>query len=673
MDAEGVERKLAAILAADVVGYSRLMADDEAATIRTLRAYRQEIAGLVGEHRGRVVDAPGDNVLAEFPTARDAVECAVEVQRVVQARNASLPEDRRMQFRIGVHLGDVAAEGGRIYGDGVNIAARLEGMAEPGGICLSDTVHQQVRDKVPVGYVDLGEHEVKNLPHPVRVYRVEIPAEEAVPVAAIAPWSRRRFAVAAGVLLVAVAAVIWWGMTPGIAPTSLPTALVVLPFADMSPDGDQEYFADGMAEELINTLSKIEGLRVVARTSAFAFKGKDMGIREIGEQLNVGAVVEGSVRKADDRLRITAQLVTVEDGFHLWSETYDRRLEDVFAIQDEIANAVAQALQVRLVGTSSAKPPTDDLHAYELYLMGRRFWSTRTEEGLRRAIEYFEQVLERNPDSALALAGLADAHASLWGFGFDRSDEVPPKAMAAASQALAIDDTLAEAHASLGFLLEDRLDWSGAEKELRRSLELNPGYATAHHWYGILLGRLGRVEEGLAELRRAHELDPLSPAINASLGILLSISDCEGAIEPLRRALEMAPENTIARYWLAYAYDGMGAEEEALETTLDAPLPPEVESALRDAWQVGGMQGLFQSLLELEIARTQERCTDREWVAAAIFAFTEDKERALECLEEGYERGQFAGGVYLKVHPIWDGLRSDPRFVAILKKMGLED
>ncbi len=330
-------RRLAAILSADVVGYSRLMAEDEAATIRTLTTYRQEITGLVGDHRGRVVDAPGDNVLAEFPTALDAVRCAVQIQRVLAARNADLPPERKMEFRIGVHLGDVAAEGGRIYGDGVNIAARLEGMAEAGGICISGNVYELVRDKVPMRYVDLGEQPVKNLPHPVRVFRVEIPPEVVAPLPGVGSGSRRWAALAGGALLLGVAAVVWWRSTPSPPLPSLATAIVVLPFADLSPDGDQEYFADGMTEELIHTLSKIEDLRVVARTSAFAFKGRKVDIREIGDQLGVGAVVEGSVRKAGERLRITAQLVQVSDGFHLWSETYDRRLDDVFLIQDEIA------------------------------------------------------------------------------------------------------------------------------------------------------------------------------------------------------------------------------------------------------------------------------------------------------------------------------------------------
>jgi class 3 adenylate cyclase/TolB-like protein len=317
VDPPGVERKLAAILSADVVEYSRLMAEDEVSTVQTLTAYRDVVGMLVHQRRGRVVDSPGDNLLAEFPAALDAVQAAVEIQRVIKARNTAVPPDRKMEFRIGVHLGDVMVEGERIYGDGVNIAARLEGLAEPGGICISGAVQEQVRHKLELAYEDLGEQEVKNIPEPIRAYRIALEGE-ALP-SGLGPRPLRRVAVTTLLVLLvaAVGAAAWRYLAPlererGVSATgALPTAIAVLPFADMSPGRDQEYFADGMAEELINALSKVPGLRVAARTSAFAFKGKAKDIRSIGEQLNVGAIVEGSVRKAGDRVRITAQLIRV--------------------------------------------------------------------------------------------------------------------------------------------------------------------------------------------------------------------------------------------------------------------------------------------------------------------------------------------------------------------------
>jgi TolB-like protein/Tfp pilus assembly protein PilF len=569
-------------------------------------------------------------------------------------------------------MGDVMVDGQRIYGDGINIAARLEGMAEPGGICISGTVHEQIRDKLRARFVDLGEKPVKNLPHPVRVYRVEIPAEGAVPVAAIAPRPRHWVALAGGVLIVAVAAVVWWSMTPRTAPpTSLPTSIVVLPFADMSPDGDQEYFADGMAEELINTLSKIEGLRVVARTSAFAFKGKDVGVREIGDQLDVGAVVEGSVRKAGDRLRITAQLVTVEDGFHLWSETYDRKLGDVFAIQDEIGAAVARALEVRLGNAPVQGAPTQDLQAYELYLTGRFFWNRWTEANLRKAIDYFEQALEVDPDYARAYAGLADAYILL-GINFGLA-EGHAKAREAATRALELDDSIAEGHASLGYHRLVVGDWAGAEVELERALALNPGYSAAHHWYAGFLMATGQSDESLTEMHRALELDPVNYNIRSSAGgVYLVVGDYEPAIEHLRRALELSPGAPGARVTLAYAYHLAGREAEAVETALDQEFPPQIEAELREAAQGSGLREVMRRLLKLEIARTGEPCTEGRVLGAAMLAFTGERERALDCLEQAAEQG-LPINTYLKLHPAWDPLREEPRFTAILGKMGLEE
>ncbi len=343
-----IQRRLAAILSADVVGYSRLMAEDEDATVRQVTAYREQIEVLIREHRGRVVGTPGDNVLAEFTTATDAVEAATEIQRVIRARNAAVPEGRRMEFRIGVHLGEARAEGERLYGDAVNVAARLEAMAEAGGICISDDVLHQVQRKLALEFEDLGEQEVKNIPDPVRVYRVREAAASGVKVA-VAPSLLARRAVAASVgaaaLFAAVVAayLVFGGRAPTEAAPPL-TSIAVLPFDDMSPGGDQKWLADGMAEELIETLSRIEALRVPARTSAFALKGKD--IATVGAELRVGSVVEGSVRRSDDQLRVTAQLIRVSDGSHLWSARYDRKLSDVFEVQTEIARAIAEAIRV---------------------------------------------------------------------------------------------------------------------------------------------------------------------------------------------------------------------------------------------------------------------------------------------------------------------------------------
>ncbi len=334
-----MERKLTAILSADVEGYSRLMGDDEEATVKTLNTYREAMSRLIEEHKGRVIDSPGDNLLAEFTSAVNAVQCAAVIQGEFRARNAAIPDERRMLFRIGVNLGDVLVEGERIYGDGVNVAARVESLAEGGGICISGIVHDQVLNKLSYTFDNLGEHTVKNIADPVRVYAVRWDVEK-TPAGKDKPSKRRVWATV--VVIVAVFAVIGIGVVfwdkgkslekPTVEETTSPTlsetpSIAVLPFIDLSPEKDQEYFSDGIAEELLNAFTKIAGLRVAARTSSFRFKGKDLDIPSIGKQLNVTTVLEGSVRKAGNNLRITAQLINVADGFNLWAETYNRELK----------------------------------------------------------------------------------------------------------------------------------------------------------------------------------------------------------------------------------------------------------------------------------------------------------------------------------------------------------
>ncbi len=348
---EGFKRKLTAILSADVEGYSRLMSADEAATVRTLTAYRKTMTQLIQQYRGRVVDSPGDNVLADFASVVDAVQCAVAVQKEIKARNDELPENRRMQFRIGINLGDVIEEEDRIYGDGVNIAARLEAMAEPGGICVSKTVFDHIESKLPLGYHYLGEQNVKNIPKPVGAYRVvmeprvtmEEEEEKKKPSPAVESASLEKMAF----------------------PLPDNPSIAVLPFDNFSGDPNQEYIADGFTENIITALSKIPEIFVIARKSTFTYKGKPVKIRQVSEELGVRYVLEGSVQKADDRMRITAQLIDALEGHHLWAERYDRELRDLFALQDEIAMKILTALEVKLTrGEMAREYETENLEAW---------------------------------------------------------------------------------------------------------------------------------------------------------------------------------------------------------------------------------------------------------------------------------------------------------------------
>ncbi|MEE8571763.1 MAG: adenylate/guanylate cyclase domain-containing protein, partial [Gemmatimonadota bacterium] len=417
MESHAAERKLVAILSADVVGYSRLMAEDEEATVRTLTAYREQLAVLIRQHRGRVVDSPGDNVLAEFPTVLDAVRSAIEIQRVLAARNADLLRERRMDFRIGVHMGDVRVEAGRIYGDGVNIAARLEGLAPPGGICISATVHDQVRNKLEVGYEDLGDLTVKNMPEQVRVYELRLARVEIEPPRSSAGPRRglRTTALVSGtvLLLLAVGIAVTWprplGLILDLAGLSGPPvnpalpdepSIVVLPFANLSGDPEQEYFSDGITEDLTTDLSGNPFLFVISRNSAFTYKGKAVKAEEVGRELGVRYVLEGSVRKAEGRVRITAQLIDATTGFHLWSERYDRDLADIFSLQSEISEKILAAVGVEITDAELARirgKPTNDLTAYDLVQRGLAHFNRFTRKDNDEARRLFEQAIELDP------------------------------------------------------------------------------------------------------------------------------------------------------------------------------------------------------------------------------------------------------------------------------------
>ncbi len=427
-----MERRLAAILAADVVGYSRLMEADEEATARTLSTYREIIDGLVASHHGRVFGSAGDSVIAEFASPIEAVRCAVEIQRELEAHDVDLPEDRRMRLRIGVNLGDVMVEGDNLLGDGVNIAARLETLADPGGISLARSVFDQVKKQLDLGYEYLGEHEVKNIAEPVPVYRVlTAPGAAGKVIGEIkqATQSWKRVAVAAVlVVLIGVAGAVMWlrPWAPDVEPASvermafpLPDkpSIAVLPFANMSDDPSQDYFADGMTEDLITDLSKISGLFVIARNSTFTYKGKTVTIRQVAEELGVRYVLEGSVRRAGDQVRINAQLIDATTGGHVWAERYDSSLTDVFALQDKVTQNIVTALAVNLTAGErerQARKETDSPDAYDAFLRGWAHYRLFTPEDLGKSVPYFEQAIQLDPNYGRAHAALAAVYRESW-------------------------------------------------------------------------------------------------------------------------------------------------------------------------------------------------------------------------------------------------------------------
>jgi adenylate cyclase len=587
MNTRDVKRKLTAILSADVKDYSRLMGEDEVSTVRTLEDYRETMSTLIEQHRGRVVDSPGDNLMAEFASVVDAVQCAVEIQQALRAKNAELPENRRMRFRIGINLGDVIEEGDRIYGDGVNIAARIEGLAEPGGICISGNAYEQIENKLPLGYEYLGEHFVKNIAKPIRVYRVPMEPEGVAEAtrrkkrAGLKMWNWAAFAGAAVLLFGAGAIVAWYYfLTPSTSPTGIPfeqtrsvklpekPSIAVLPFTNMSGDPEQEYFSDGVTEDLITGLSKVSGLFVIARNSVFTYKGRAVKIERVGQELGVRYVLEGSVRKADKRVRITAQLVDASTGGHLWAERYDRDLKDIFALQDEVTRKIVSALAVKLTedeGNRIVRKGTDSLEAYDYTLRGQWYLSVITKEANDRAREMFEKAAALDPSYALAYSLLGRTYLVEWTLGWSQKLQSLEQAYEFAQKTVSLDDLLPWGHGLLGevYLWKKRHDQAIAE--LEKASNLDPNNADMLTGLGEVLSWSGRPEEAIVLVKKAMRLNPIYPVWYLwGLGHAYFLAGRhEEAITTLKRVLNHNPNFLPAHGYLAASYVELGRWDDA--------------------------------------------------------------------------------------------------------------
>jgi adenylate cyclase len=583
----GMERKLVAILSTDVQGYSRLMGEDEAATVRTITAYRELMAALIQQHRGRVVDSPGDNLLAEFASVVEAVQCAVAIQRELKTRNAELPLHRRMEFRIGINLGDVIAEGERIYGDGVNIAARLEGLAEAGGLCIAGTVYDQVKTKLALGYEDLGTQAVKNIAEPVRVYRVYLEPRTAVPVMRqpkrlMAPsWRKVALAAVGLVLLLGGGVAVWWrfvhssspaGVLPSETAAALPLpdkpSIAVLPFVNMSGDPEQEYFSDGMTEDLITDLSKLSGLFVIARNSVFTYKGKAVKPEQVSRELGVRYVLEGSVRKAGDRVRITAQLVEASTGYHRWADRYDRALQEIFALQDEIRQKIVMALKVQLTQEEQARFrrfPTNNLEAYDALLRGLEYVNSSTQATNAQARQLFESAIALDPQYAAASALLGLTHLWDWTHQWSQDPQTLERAFALAQRAIALDDALPVAHRVLGYVYVWNKQYDQAIAEAERAITLDPNEAKGYATLAEIVAWAGRPQDVFGLVEKAMRLDPQQQADYAwaSGHAYYLTGRYEEAITAFKRALVRSPNHLGAYAFLAASYSELDREEEA--------------------------------------------------------------------------------------------------------------
>ena len=635
-------RRLAAIMFTDIAGYTSLTQADEGGAFRLVQEQEKLVRPLLEAHRGRKVKSMGDGLLIEFPNALDAVECAVGLQRHLHERNAR-EGVRPFQVRVGIHLGDVQQQGTDIFGDAVNIASRVEPIAEPGGVCLSAQVYDQVHNKVPYQLEKLGPKTLKGVQDPIDLYRVVLP---------------------------------WVAESPVGGPTV--PRLAILPFANISPDPKDEYFADGMTEELISVLSQIRGLRVISRTSVNHYRGTSKQIAQIGLELGVDSVLEGSVRKAGDQLRIAVQLIDVRTDEHRWSQTYDRRLENVFAIQTEVAERTAAALKVELLKSeqdSIQEWPTSNLRAYESYLQGIQAWrrfSHRESGPGSEAEKHFEEAIREDPGFSAAYSYLANYLLGV--MGITRPGRVVfPRARQLVAKALELNPNSSDAHTASGNLaFQADLDWPRAEAEFRRAIELSPSSSTARFWYGYLLINLQRFEEAKAQLHSTIELDPLWLLPKQNLvWAYYSSGELESAIALDERLWESSGGSIDVRAQLASIYAIAGRGEDAIK--LITPLEGASDLASRGT----------RSVILARLGRPDElRILMEDWDrgripeylslsgAAVGYALLGEKEKALALLERDFREGdKLLWNGYQDL--AFDAIRDDPRFIALLRNMNL--
>ena len=644
--------RLAALCFADIAGYTELSATDEGEAIALVRLFQDLAREVVQGQGGRIVKFIGDAVLAEFTSTSAAARAALDLRDrfVAEAGTRSIGP---RSVRVGVHVGEIVTSAdGDLYGDGVNVASRIHAAAPPGQVWVSEDVWRQLRQRREFGFDSRGDHLLKGIAGPVALYAVGLasPASAAgvVPKAESPADSHKR-------------------------------SVAVLPFADMSPGADHEYFSDGVTEEILALLARIEGLKVISRTSVMRYKKTDKPMRQIAEELGVATILEGSVRQAGQRVRITAQLIDATSDEHLWAERYDRDLDDIFAIQTDVAERIVEALRVRLKPAEKARlaeRPTENLEAYQAYLKGRHFLSRRTEATLRQAIEWFRKAVEADPSFAHAWTGLADAYALLPEFSMTPAQEAYAEARTAAGRALALDPGLGAAHATLGLVEQREWRWEEAEREFRRALELSPGYATAYHWYGNFLSVRGRTREAFPTLHRALELDPVSLPLHMAMGCAFYFARrFDEAIDFFKKALEMDPGYVSAHINLGMClyphqrrYEDALAEWKTLSRLDPENLPPDLVAEVREGYASGGERGFWEAYLEGLRSRPAFWELHLEMALASTQLGRVDEAFAwIDKLLS--ERSAVVHQV--PVDPQFDPLRSDPRWEKVLERLGL--
>ena len=637
-------RQLAAVMFTDMVGYTALMQEDEQKAKKNRDRHRKVLESLVQNHHGIILQYYGDGTLCVFNSAIEAVECATEIQQELQ-------KEPKIPLRVGLHVGDIVYSDDGVYGDAVNIASRIETLATPGCVLISGKVFDEIKNHPSMPAKSLGKFDLKNVKRPIRVFALQNEGLN-VPVRDDLKLKPRESA----------------------------KSIAVLPFVNMSTDAENEYFSDGITEELLNALTKVDGLQVTSRTSSFAFKGKNLDVREIGSKLAVTSVLEGSVRKAGKRVRITAQLINTSDGFHVWSEVYDRELEDIFAVQDEIAKQISNKLREKLsidqIDESLVRTPTKNLDAHNLYLKGRFYFYKWNPEDAKKALVYFQQAIELEPNFALAYAALSGCYCLIGAMGQQDTVTYFKEAKVAALQSLKLDNTLSESHASLGAIqFWNEWDMKGAKRSYEKALELNSNYGDAHHGNAVVLLVLGKTNDAINEIKKALQLDPLSLPINSSAGMIHFCAEkYPESLDYFEKTLEYDPTFQAAIDGKGWVFALTGEMDKAIETFKQL-------YQLTTHWGIAGLGYVYaktgnkkeaeKCLQKLKKRQESDRDVALYTDLAIVYTGLNDIDKVFHYLEKSIE--ERVGTLFLNVHPGWKFLRSDPRFISLIKKAGLPE
>jgi adenylate cyclase len=678
-------RKLSAIMFTDMVGYSAMVQKNESLALDLLEEHRRLLRPIFIKHGGTEVETAGDAFFVEFNSALEATNCAIEMQTELNERNQKVEPDKKILIRIGLHVGDVVHLGKHVHGDGVNIAARMEPMANPGGICLSEDVYRQIYNKIELPLSKLGTKKLKNIKSPINIYSIILPwiqnQKPSKKHFIINPAIKRNFISFFLVIVAVIATLFIWKNFNDPVSSEPNNRIAVLPLVNISQDSEDDYFADGMTEELISQLAKISGLSVIAKTSVLKYKDTHMNIREIGRELNVGTILEGSVRISSEKARITIQLIDVNTQEHIWSEDYNRELNDIFVIQSGIALRIANELKIQLATLEKQqieKIGTDNAEAYRLYLLGRYHLNKKTGESIFKGIDYFQGAIELDPSYTLPYVGLADCYTLIGGAGYGSfsRDEAINLAKDAVSKALQIDNTLADAYNSLAYL-QFRLewDWEAAETNFEKAINLKPGFASAYERYALFLAVLVRQDEALRIMLRASELDPLSPSVNTGVGRIYHFAGkFDEALEQYNKTLEMYPDYVEAVYARGLSYSQMGMFDQAISDFNKA-----IELSNGRLMIIASLGNTYGSArLNEEAYNIYEQLNNLSkdrYVSPFYFAVIDasigNYEKAIDLLYKAYDE-RFGILVYIKASPILNNLKSNKRFVELTRMIGLE-